>query len=138
MPLFQIGNHAYAVLLVPILLGLKFSVRHSVPRELFLKMSKSMYLLVGVGVVLAVVSYFVPTAVLPSIIVLWLGYYLTLMLAKRRDHQQSFEYSEVMNGIRVIGIQPETPQQKWISRLAMSFWKSTGLKLQMMMNFTVP
>ncbi|MDB1103544.1 PDZ domain-containing protein [Lentilactobacillus parabuchneri] len=129
MPLFQIGDHAYAVLLVPILLGLKFSVRHSVPRELFLKMSKSMYLLVGVGVVLAVVSYFVPTAVLPSIIVLWLGYYLTLMLAKRRDHQQSFEYSEVMNGIRVIGIQPETPAAKMDLKVGDVILEVNGIKV---------
>lgn len=112
MPLFQVNNHFYAMLLVPILIGLKFTVRRSVPRTLLKVMSHSIYLLAGVGVGLAIVGYFVPQLILLAIIVLLLGYYLILWLAKHRDGQQSFEYSEVMDGVRVIGIQPETPAAK--------------------------
>ncbi|MEK2587702.1 PDZ domain-containing protein [Lentilactobacillus buchneri] len=112
MPLFQVHNHFYALLLVPILIGLKFTVKRSVPRALFKTMSHGIYLLAGIGVCLAIAGYFIPHLILPAVVILLLGYYLILGLAKHRDNQQSFEYSEVMDGVRVIGIQPETPAAK--------------------------
>lgn len=48
----------------------------------------------------------------PAVAILLIGYYLIIGTAKHQDNQVDFEYSEVMDGIRVIGIQPETPAAK--------------------------
>ncbi|MGF2384184.1 PDZ domain-containing protein [Lentilactobacillus otakiensis] len=129
MPLFQVNHHFYAILLVPILIGLKFTVKRSVPRELLKKLSKSMYLIAGVGVCLAIAGYFVPKLILPAIVVLLLGYYLVLGLAKHADNQQTFEYSEVMDGVRVIGIQPETPAAKMDLKVGDVILEVNGIKI---------
>lgn len=129
MPLFQVNHHFYAILLVPILVGLKFTVKRSVPRELMKKLSKSMYLIVGIGLCLTIAGYFVPKLILPAIVLLLLGYYLVLGLAKHSDNQQVFEYSEVMDGVRVIGIQPGTPAAKMDLKVGDVILEVNGIKI---------
>lgn len=129
MPLFQINNHSYALLLVPILIGMKFTVKRSVPRELFKALSKSLYVIVAVGVGFSVIGYFVPKIILPAIIILLLGYYLALAMAKHNDSKQNFEYSEVMDGVRVIGIQPETPAAKMDLKVGDVIFEVNGIKI---------
>lgn len=129
MPLFQINNHSYALLLVPILIGMKFTVKRSIPRELFKALSKSLYVIVAVGVGFSVIGYFVPKIILPAIVILLLGYYLVLAMAKHNDSKQSFEYSEVMDGVRVIGIQPETPAAKMDLKVGDVIFEVNGIKI---------
>lgn len=129
MPLFQINNHSYALLLVPILIGMKFTVKRSVPRELFKALSKSLYAIAVVGVGLSILGYFVPKIILPAIIILMFGYYLVLAMAKHNDSKQNFEYSEVMDGVRVIGIQPETPAAKMDLKVGDVIFEVNGIKI---------
>jgi hypothetical protein len=129
MPLFQINNHSYALLLVPILIGMKFTVKRSIPRELFKALSKSLYVIVAVGVGFSVIGYFVPKIILPAIVILLLGYYLVLAMAKHNDSKQNFEYSEVMDGVRVIGIQPETPAAKMDLKVGDVIFEVNGIKI---------
>ena len=129
MPLFQINSHSYALLLVPILIGMKFTVKRSVPRELFKALSKSLYVIVGLGVGLSIIGYFVPKIILPAIILLMIFYYVILASAKHRDNAQSFEYSEVMDGVRVIGIQPETPAAKMDLKVGDVILEVNGIKI---------
>lgn len=112
IPMFQINGHSYAVLIIPILLGLKLTVKRSVPRSFFIRLSKSLMVLSGLGIVLVGIGYVATKTILPGIFILILGYYLSIWLAKHEDNRQKFEYSEVMDGIRVIGIQLETPAAK--------------------------
>ena len=95
-------------------------------------MSHGIYLLAGIGVCLAIAGYFVPHLILPAVVILLLGYYLILGLAKHRDNQQSFEYSEVMDGVRVIGIQPETPAAKMDLKVGdvVLYGKYSGTEIQ--------
>ncbi|GHP15163.1 membrane protein [Lentilactobacillus fungorum] len=112
IPFFQIAGHRYAILIIPFLLGLKLTVRKSVPRQFFLNLSQTIFYLVILGLGLIVISQFYPQMITPSLAILLGGYYIVIGLAKYRDRQVNFEYSEVMDGIRVIGIQPGTPAAK--------------------------
>ncbi len=129
MPLFQVNNHLYAILLVPILIGLKFTVKRSVPKELLRALSKSMYVIAAVGIILSFVGYFVPKIILPAIILLLIGYYVVLAKAKHDDAKPDFEYSEVMDGVRVIGIQPETPAAKMDLKVGDVILEVNGIKV---------
>lgn len=129
MPLFQVNNHFYAILLVPILIGLKFTVKRSVPKELLRALSKSMYVIAAVGIILSIVGYFVPKIILPAIILLLIGYYVVLAKAKHDDAKPDFEYSEVMDGVRVIGIQPETPAAKMDLKVGDVILEVNGIKV---------
>ncbi|GEP71659.1 PDZ DHR GLGF domain-containing protein [Lentilactobacillus rapi DSM 19907 = JCM 15042] len=112
LPFFQINGHSYAFLILPMLIGLKLTVRKSVPREFFVKLSKRILVLSLLGILLTIAGIFYQVVIAPAVAILLLGYYLIIGIAKHQDHQVNFEYSEVMDGIRVIGIQPGTPAAK--------------------------
>lgn len=112
IPLFQIHGHAYVLVFLPILIGLKITVAKSAPRAFFKQLSREFIGVAVFGIGLLVVTVFVPQFTLAALVVLIGAYYGVLGLARRRDRHQNFEYSEVMDGIRVIGIQPGTPAAK--------------------------
>ncbi|GAF37646.1 PDZ domain-containing protein [Lentilactobacillus farraginis] len=112
IPLFQLNGHSFAVLLVPVLIGLKLTVRKSNPREFFKNLGKLMLVVAGIGVLMVVGVMINHALALPAMLCLMICYYGVVVITKRRDLKQSFEYSEVMDGIRVIGIRPGTPAAK--------------------------
>ncbi len=48
--------------------------------------------------------------------------------AKHDDAKPDFEYSEVMDGVRVIGIQPETPAAKMDLKVGDVILEVNGIK----------
>lgn len=112
IPLFQVNGHSFVILVMPLLIGLKLTVKKSNPREFSRNLGKLMVVVAGIGVLMVIGAIFDREIILPAIIGLLLIYYLVILVVRHRDRKQSFEYSEVMDGIRVIGIQPGTPAAK--------------------------
>ncbi|EEI70379.1 hypothetical protein HMPREF0496_2823 [Lentilactobacillus hilgardii ATCC 27305] len=112
LPVFQINHHSFVILIVPILIGLKLTVRKSTPREFFRNLGKLMMLVAGLGILMVIGAAFNHKLVLPAMIFLMICYYGVILIVKHRDRKQQVEYSEVMDGIRIIGIQPGTPAAK--------------------------
>ncbi|KRL21214.1 PDZ domain-containing protein [Lentilactobacillus kisonensis] len=112
IPFLQVNGHSYAILAVPILIGLKLTVKKNNPPVFFTKLSKKILYLALFGALLVIGGGFYRLIITPAVAILLIGYYLIIGTAKHQDNQVDFEYSEVMDGIRVIGIQPETPAAK--------------------------
>ncbi|MBW1605962.1 PDZ domain-containing protein [Lactobacillus sp. Sy-1] len=111
-PVFTLNGHSLAFLLVPIGFGFRMTVFKRQPREVFKQLASQLTKLAILGLALAVASYFFPVAAIPSIAGLLLVFWWLLMHAKSVDKAAGDWYSEVINGVRVIGVEPDTPADK--------------------------
>jgi len=111
-PLLTIHGHSFAILVVPLLVGLRFTVFRQVPRAVYQKLAKRLIWLAVVAM-----GFFGWTTYrsqdFPVLLVLLLvGYAIVLWRAKRYDEHQQFWYSQVDDGVRVLAIRPQTPAVK--------------------------
>ncbi|MHA8110737.1 PDZ domain-containing protein [Lactobacillaceae bacterium Melli_B4] len=111
-PVFMLNGHSFAFLVAPVLLGFRMTVFKRLPRELFKKLGRHVMQLGALGVGFAIVSYWLPVATVPSLTVLLLYFYWVTMHVKGIDRKQGDWYSEVLDGVRVIGLEPNTPAAK--------------------------
>ncbi|MEJ6400254.1 PDZ domain-containing protein [Nicoliella lavandulae] len=111
-PVMMLNGHSLAFVVVPVSLGFQMTVFKSLPRWLFKQLGKRIMQLALIGILLMVVSLFLPIAALPSLLIMILGLWWLRMHFKAVDRNQADWYSEVIDGVRVIGIEPNTPAAK--------------------------
>lgn len=111
-PLLTIGNHQFAFLTLPLLIGLSMTVKKMLPVEFFQRLSQSLKLVAGVGIILTGVTIWRPRWWPIMLAVLVIICWLVELRAKMNDNHTDFTNSEVVNGMRVIGIQPNSPAAK--------------------------
>ncbi|WP_204120950.1 MULTISPECIES: PDZ domain-containing protein [Levilactobacillus] len=111
-PVFHIQGQSFAVLVLPLLLGLRFTIFRQAPQLVYRRLAKQF---VWLGVVAAAFvgwTTFRPQDSPFLLIVLLVGYAVILWRAKRYDEHQQFWYSQVDDGVRVLAIRPRTPAVK--------------------------
>ncbi|GAY72673.1 PDZ domain-containing protein [Lentilactobacillus kosonis] len=111
-PVFNYGGHSYTLFILPLLLGLRFTVKRGVLGTMIAKVA---HVTIATGVLAllgAIITKFIPAIGIYALITIWLVYLISLMVIKSQDRRIDFEYSEVMDGVRVLGIKPETPAAK--------------------------
>ncbi|PWF99419.1 PDZ domain-containing protein [Levilactobacillus bambusae] len=111
-PLFQIQGQSYTILVLPLLIGVRFTVFRRVPREVYQRLGRQLSGLAGLGLLTVMLTYFIPAVAWVGIIILCVGYLWLLWRTKQGDRHYPFWYSKVDNGIRVLGIRPNTPATK--------------------------
>ncbi|AQW21837.1 PDZ domain-containing protein [Lentilactobacillus curieae] len=111
-PVFNYSGHTYTLFILPLLLGLRLTVKRGEFKETLALFSRNSMIIGLIGLISAVVTKFVPVLSFYPILLVWFMYVVNLYVIKLKDNQIDFEYSEVMDGVRVIGIKPETPAAK--------------------------
>lgn len=111
-PVLNVGGHSVAFLVLPLLIGAGITVKHMLPATFFANLAKRLWWLTGLGVVMVIgLRFFTDWALIGAV-----GYGVIALLVVTgsliADRRQSFSNSQVMNGIRVIGIQPHSPAAK--------------------------
>ncbi|AKP63824.1 trypsin-like serine protease [Levilactobacillus koreensis JCM 16448] len=111
-PVFHIQGQSFAILVIPLLVGLRFTVFRQVPRDVYQRLGKQMIWLAVIAMAFLGWSTAQPQILPVGLIVLLVGYGFILWRAKRYDDRQQFWYSQVDDGVRVLGIRPRTPAVK--------------------------
>lgn len=111
-PTFVINGHRVSLLLIPIVLGLRLTVFKHVSRKVFKRLSGWLVTLGIAGMLLAVASYRWPVIIAASLVGLLLLSWWILITVKEFDKKGGRYYSEVINGVRVVAIEPNTPAAK--------------------------
>lgn len=111
-PVFHFQGKSFAILVIPLILGLRWTVFRQAPRDVYRYLSKQ-FMWLGV----AAAAFCGWTMARPAdspylLIVLLVGYAVILWRAKRYDERQQFWYSQVDDGVRVLAIRPQTPAVK--------------------------
>ncbi|UQS86983.1 PDZ domain-containing protein [Nicoliella spurrieriana] len=111
-PVFVLNGQSYAFLIAPILFSFRMTIFKQAPRVVFKKLAGRFAKLALFGILLSVASYFFAIVAVPALGSLLVIYWWLLMRAKAHDKAQGDWYSEVINGVRVVGIEPKTPAAK--------------------------
>ncbi|WP_288529414.1 PDZ domain-containing protein [uncultured Secundilactobacillus sp.] len=111
-PTLMVGQHRMTLLFLPLVIGLRWTILKQVPRVALVQLARKVLVLGIVGLVLTVISRFVPVSTPWLLGGLVIGYGLVLGSERLRDQHRDFWFSDVNRGVRVIGIQPRTPAAK--------------------------
>ncbi|MCY9807186.1 PDZ domain-containing protein [Lentilactobacillus senioris] len=111
-PLLNLGGHSVALVGLPLVIGLGLTVKHSLPTVFFQRLGKQLAWLTLLGAILTIACrFFTQWSLIALLAYLIVG--IILVVANIiYDRQQAFSNSQVMNGIRIIGIQPNSPAAK--------------------------
>lgn len=111
-PLFTLGETEYALLLMPILIGFRFTISTQLFEEAVSHIQKEFKLLAIVGFILFVVSYFIPESGIFSSVALILFGLVVLVRHRRRENRWSFRYGPTNEGLRVIAVRTDSPAER--------------------------
>ncbi|MGF7437665.1 PDZ domain-containing protein [Lentilactobacillus senioris] len=111
-PLLNLGGHSVALVGLPLVIGLGLTVKHSLPTTFFQRLGKQLTWLALLGAVLTIVCRFFANWSLWSLLAYLIVGIILVATNIIYDRQQEFSNSQVMNGIRIIGIQPNSPAAK--------------------------
>ncbi len=111
-PVFSIGNEQYSFFWLPVLIGFQFTVQSQIPKEAVSKIAKDLIILLGSALIIAISSFWVPYAPIAGFVVLIIGGLIILYRHRKREKHWSFIFGPAENGIKIIGIRPDTPAEK--------------------------
>lgn len=111
-PVLSFGNTSVTPLFLPLLIGLNMTIFKQSPKAVFRKLSKSLLILGIIVLAGGIVSVFVKSASLIVLGVAYICYLASLIRVRWHDRHQSFWFSKVDHGVRVLGIRPDTPAAK--------------------------
>ncbi|WP_203649590.1 PDZ domain-containing protein [Secundilactobacillus yichangensis] len=111
-PVLSIGDTSVTPLFLPLLVGLNLTIFKQNPKTAFQRLSKTFLILSALVLVGGILSLFVKSATLIVLGLAYVCYAGCLIKARWHDRRQSFWFSKVDHGVRVLGIRPETPAAK--------------------------
>lgn len=111
-PLFNIGSEQYALVFLPILVGLHYTVSSQLLHIATEKIQKEFMGLFVIGVVGVIFSHFYPSAsIWVTGILLVLGVFI-LYRHRRREKIGNVQYGPADTGLRVIAVRPDSPAER--------------------------
>lgn len=114
-PVFSVGNRSFSILLLPLLVGASVRVAKQSPVLAWSRLAKNYAWLAGVSVVLALIAFFTtwsPQWLVGLLVLVMVLTWLMLAQHRYRDQHQQFWFSDTDQGVRVIGLRPDTPADK--------------------------
>lgn len=111
-PLLSIGSSQFAILILPVLIGLKFTISTQGISEALEKIKKDFQVLGGLATLLFIASYFYEQLAIVSLFVLLLGALLLYYRHRQRENLWTFKYGPAEEGLRVIAVRPGSPADR--------------------------
>ncbi|GAK48401.1 trypsin-like serine protease with PDZ domain [Secundilactobacillus oryzae JCM 18671] len=111
-PVFQLGHQSVTFLILPLLIGFKLTIFKQIPRIALRAIGRRFLILGGLGGLLIIVNYFVTGIAWYSTAAIAVIYVLIVLRSIWYDRHQRAWYSRVDEGVRLLGIMPNTPAAK--------------------------
>ncbi len=111
-PFLSIGGNKFAVLILPVLIGLKFTISTQLIEEALENIKKDFLVLGIVAIVLFVGSYFYEQLAIVSLFILLVGAFVIYYRHRQREKLWTFKYGPAEEGLRVIAVRPDSPADR--------------------------
>lgn len=111
-PVLNINHQSVTFIFLPLLIGLRMTIFKQMQRTALKRFAKWELIISALGGLLLIGSFFSSAVFLPAVVGLYLFYLILLVWTRWHDRHQSFWFSKVDRGVRVLGIKPETPAAK--------------------------
>ncbi|WP_240510111.1 PDZ domain-containing protein [Virgibacillus profundi] len=111
-PYFSIGGEEFSILLVPFIIGFDHIIKGSLPRSAAVKLAKSIGLLGGIVLLLAVGSVYVPSLSVIAVLIAIIGREFINYKLRVKDREKLAYFNQTDRGLKVLGVIPETPADR--------------------------
>lgn len=111
-PVLSIGNETYSFFILPLLGGFKYTVQSQVPKEAAIKFSNELFAVSILGLIGFAGSFWNEWISLAGIALLLIGGLFVLVRHHLREKKGVKLYAPAEEGIKIIGIRPDTPAEK--------------------------
>lgn len=111
-PLLNIGGRDFAVLLLPVLIGLNVTVSTQLIQDALRFIKKDLQWLAGAAGLFFVISYFYRPFTIISLALVFLGGFLIYYRHRQREKLWTFKYGPADDGLRVIAVRPGSPAER--------------------------
>lgn len=111
-PLLNIGGERFALLILPVLIGLHYTVSTQLLNEATSIIQKEFRWLSLVGLLGVVLTYFYPIlSIVVTGLLLIIGLFI-LYRHRKRENLWTFRYGPADEGLRVIAVRPDSPAER--------------------------
>ena len=134
-PYFNLGGESYSLLLVPFVIGFDFVVRGNIPELVAKLLAKSITVLGILVLLVAVSSIYIPSLSLAAVILAIIGREIILYRFRVNDRSDVPYFSQGNNGLKILGILPETPAERLGMLVGETIIKVNGIKINTIEEF---
>ncbi|MCC5889671.1 MAG: PDZ domain-containing protein [Alkalibacterium sp.] len=111
-PVFTIGSQSYSFLLVPVLLGFRYTVQAQMPTQAKNMMLKDFIYLGAISVLLFALTFWQIEFAAAGLFVLLVGGIAVLYRHRLRERKWNFRFGPAEEGLRVVAVKPNSPAEK--------------------------
>lgn len=111
-PVLSLGTHTVIPIFLPLLIGFRMTIFKQNPKVALRRLARKLVWVLPLGIVLFGITLWIPNALVPVLLVNYVVFISLVIWTRWYDRHQSFWYSKVDRGVRVLGIKPGTPAAK--------------------------
>ena len=116
-PVFTIGTDTYTFFMLPVLIGLRYTLKTQLPEDAASKLSRELLFVAGISILSLVGSFWYPVVGVIGLGLLVITGFATLYRHRLRERSWHFVYAPEENGWKVVGVRPDTPGDKMDLRI---------------------
>jgi len=111
-PVFSIGNQTFSFLILPVLVGFRYTVQAQMPTQAKQALLKDFVALSVVGIIIFALSFWVIELAAVGLLVLFLGGGYVLYRHRLRERTWTFRFGPEQEGLKVVAVRPGSPADK--------------------------
>lgn len=111
-PVFSIGNQTYSFLLVPVLLGFRYTVQAQLPSEAKQALVRDFSILSILSAILFVSTFWIEMMSAVGLFILFVGGVYVLYRHRQRERKWTFKFGPDQDGLRIVAVRPNSPAER--------------------------
>lgn len=129
-PVFSVGTQTYSFLMIPVLLGFRYTVQAQMPTQAKNALVRDFLVLAGGGVLFFALSFWLPALAAAGLLLLLAGGVLVLYRHRLRERKWTFRFGPAEEGLRVVAVRPGGPAEKMGIEIGDTLMESNQIKLK--------
>lgn len=135
-PVFSIGSQTYSFLLIPVLLGFRYTVQAQLPSEAKQALIKDFAILSVLSAVLFALTFWMEELSAVGLSILLVGGIYVLYRHRQRERKWAFKFGPDPAGLRVVAVRPNSPAERMSLEIGDVLVESNQTSLSTVEDFT--
>ncbi len=128
-PVFSIGSQTYTFLVIPVLLGFRYTVQAQLPSEAKQALLKDFTILSGLSLLIIGMSFWIEELSAAGLGLLLVGGVYVLYRHRQRERKWAFKFGPDQDGLRVVAVRPDSPAERMSIEVGDVLVESNQMKL---------
>ncbi|SFC28735.1 hypothetical protein SAMN04488102_104237 [Alkalibacterium subtropicum] len=111
-PVFSIGSQTYSILIIPVLLGFRYTVQAQLPSEAKQALLREFSVLSVFSIVLFALTFWIEEMSAAALLVLLVGGIYVMYRHRQRERKWAFKFGPDQDGLRVVAVRPNSPAER--------------------------